>query len=540
MVLAQRNGKAVGAVYRFFLFCDPYGMFAQIRRAGLKAFQPLLGPIVVVVDGDTVRDVLLRHDEFTVDPDGLEMAKTMTPDRNGADGGPGRKIFVLGTDDRAVFEPDKQLLMHVVNRQDINRIRPLITEDCRRRVGLAEEAARKAENTQLDFVQAVARFVPVAMGSVYLGVPCNDAIEHFELTEDMQQYYGEDLFGGPDGKQRLAGTGLGPDDDIVADEATMYGWIKSAFECFFNNVSKDIGVQREGFRSCRLLLCSLLREIQHKKQRLSQGARLAAVGRLPGRNRLRNTMLTRLIRLQLQGSVPAEQVSDLRIAENVMGTMVGAVAGQEEATCRVIDALLKLQEGCYKPSRARRGRGSFDDAREQALVVLRRRSGWRSKRLARIKLFHYFRECLRMDPQGEVLLRQCQVDGAHLFEPPQVPDDPALDLYAGNRPIRAGELVFAAHGSAIKVVNAAEELRLRRRPADETYLFYGYGRHKCLGQHISPVIIIESMAAVLGLDGSKRAGDFQLDDKRLYAKELKVSFHDTDSTRSIYPRRLDG
>ena len=31
-----------------------------------------------------------------------------------------------------------------------------------------------------------------------------------------------------------------------------------------------------------------------------------------------------------------------------MGTIVGAIAGQEEATCRVIDALIRLQEGEYR------------------------------------------------------------------------------------------------------------------------------------------------------------------------------------------------
>jgi cytochrome P450 len=201
----------------------------------------------------------------------------------------------------------------------------------------------------------------------------------------------------------------------------------------------------------------------------------------------------------------------------------------------VIDALLKLKEGVYKPSRAKRMRGSFEDARKQALIALSPRSSWRSRRSARTRLFHYFRECLRMEPQGEVLLRQCKSDGARLFTNPQQPIDPALSMFAGNRPIRAGEFIFVAHGSAMKDVNAADEFRLRRRPVDDSYLFYGYGRHKCLGQYISPVIIVESMIAVLGLQGLSRAGDFKLDDKNLYAKELQVNFTDTGSTREIYP-----
>lgn len=535
-VAVRRNGKAVGAVYKFFLFFDPYGMFDQIRGAGLKAFQPLIGPILVT-QGDAVRDLLSRHDEFTVNPYGLEMAKTMSPQFNGAHGGPGLTNFILGTDDDIAYEPDKAMLTQVVNRQDPKRIRPLLSADCRDRIGRAVKTARESGTLQLDIVRTVARFVPVTLGRVYLGAPALTQIEHFELSDEMLRYYGNDLLGGPDGKQILANTGLRRDEGIVADEATMYFWIKTSFECFFNNVTKDVTVQQEGFRSCRLLLCSLLREIQELKQRFSSGAQMARPGRSSGANQVRNTMLSRLVQLQLSGQIQEQRVTDLRIAENVMGTMVGAVAGQEEASCRVIDALLKLKEGVYRTSGASRMRGTFDDARKQALITITPRSTWRSRKAARDKLFHYFRECLRMEPQGEILLRQCKLDGTRLFSSEQQASDPGLSVFAGNRPIRAGELIFAAHGSAMKDITAADEFRLKRPCADETYLFYGYGRHKCLGQYISPVVIVETMIAVLALEGLNRASDFKLDDKNLYARELLVNFSDNGTTREVYPAR---
>ena len=74
-----------------------------------------------------------------------------------------------------------------------------------------------------------------------------------------------------------------------------------------------------------------------------------------------DTMLTRLVQFQLGRSTPSAArppdldprlVSDLRIAENVMGTIVGAIAGQEEATCRVIDSLIRLQAGRVSNQRA--------------------------------------------------------------------------------------------------------------------------------------------------------------------------------------------
>ena len=78
-------------------------MLEEIRRKG-KIFQPPFGP-VLVVEGDAVRDVLERDQEFTVEPYGVEMTKVMTPPHNG-----GFSTFVLSTDDNAVYEPDKRLL----------------------------------------------------------------------------------------------------------------------------------------------------------------------------------------------------------------------------------------------------------------------------------------------------------------------------------------------------------------------------------------------------------------------------------------------
>ena len=121
----------------------------------------------------------------------------------------------------------------------------------------------------------------------------------------------------------------------------MYLWIKAAFQHFFNNVQKDPVVQVQGLRACRQLLAYLLREIGIQRQRLLDGQPVD------------DTMLTRLLQFQLGRSAPTvprppdldpRLVSDLRIAENVMGTIVGAIAGQEEATCRVIDSLIRLQE----------------------------------------------------------------------------------------------------------------------------------------------------------------------------------------------------
>ncbi len=510
---ALRHGRAIGAVIGFFLKLKPYPMLEEIRKHG-KIYQPLFGP-VLVVDGDAVRDVLERDQDFTVEPYGIEMMKVMSPSHNG-----GFNTFILSTDENAVYEPDKRLLSAVCSRQDAAMITDVIHEDCRRRLGEAVAAARASGTSTIDVVQAVARYVPVALGHRYLGVPVAATPGTFELTPEMLAYYGAPIDGQPE-------TALTKADGVIPDEAQMYGWIKAAFQHFFNNVQKDPAVSVKGLRACRQLLAYLLREIDIQRRRIQQG--------LP----VDDTMLTRLVRFQLGQSAPGASrpadldprlVSDLRIAENVMGTIVGAVAGQEEATCRAIDAVIRLQEGQYRTSGPDTHRyGSFDEARRLALAIL----DGRDAAASRAELYRYAMEGLRIEPQGEVLLRKCARDGATI---------------AGSRPLSAGTLVFAAHGSAMKEVPEPDAFRLDR--PREHWLSYGWSRHTCLGQHVSPVIIIESMVAVLGLQDvgrpepragepsfplERRFGRLQLDDQNLYAMTFSLRFSDSGTTRRFWP-----
>ena len=200
-------------------------------------------------------------------------------------------------------------------------------------------------------------------------------------------------------------------------------------------------------------------------------------------------MLTRLVQFQLGRSAPSvarppdldpRLVSDLRIAENVMGTIVGA-------DCRSGRGDVPGHRFAHPAAGGRvsneRGRaayryGSFSEATQLAVNVL---SGTNAKE-SRAELYKYFLEALRLQPQGEVLLRKCARDGSQI---------------AGGRPLAAGTLVFASHGSAMKDVPEPDAFILDR--PREHYLQYGWNRHTCLGQYVSPVIIVESMIALLGL-----------------------------------------
>jgi hypothetical protein len=504
---AIRQGRAVGAAIGFFLKFRPYQALEEIRRK-VKVFQPPFGPILVV-DGAAVRDVFERDQEFTVEPYGVEMMKVMTPSYNG-----GFSTFVLSTDDNALYEPDKRLLSSVCTRQDANTITELIHQDCLRRVNAAVAAARAAGTSTLCVVQTVARYVPVTLGHRYLGVPVAAQPGSFELTPEMLTYYGTPIGGQIE-------TALKKEDGIIPDEHQMYVWIKAAFQHFFNNVQKDPAVQAAGLRSCRQVLAYLLREIGIQRERILAGQPVD------------DTMLTRLVHLQLGRATPnvtppadldPRLVTDLRIAENVMSTIVGAIAGQEEATCRVIDSLIRLQEGEYKTSGDGGYRyGSFAEATSLAVNVLNGTAVQES----RAGLYKYFQEALRQQPQGEVLLRKCAKDGSRI---------------ADSRPIAAGTLVFVSHGSAMKDVPESDAFILDR--PREHYLHYGWQRHTCLGQYVSPVVIVESMIALLGLQNlrrpepnagepafpfERRFGRVQFDDQNLYTTTFSLAFSHADA-----------
>ncbi len=532
---AVRQGRAVGGVCGFFLKYRPYPMLAEIRQKE-KLFQPPFGPIMVV-NHDTVLDVLSRHSEFTVDPYGREMVKSMTPEYNG-----GLDTFILSTDDDSKYINDKRLLTTVVNAGDGENITDLIHRDSMRRLNIELDKARTNGDCVIDVVPALARFVPVTLAQHYLGVPVAKQNSSFELNDDMLKYYGEKV-AGPDGQTALPlrlekpdgnvvdlpDTALKRGDGVIPDEMQLYQWIKAAFQNFFNNVQKDIEVQARGVRAYRELLVCILSEIENQRRALQTGAEVP------------DTMLTRLLKIQM-GLSPTtidrcdfdpNRVTDLRIAENVMGTVVGAIAGQEEATCRVIDSMIRLKEREYGLNEGQVAGsdlryGSFDEARSLAINVLENRDVANS----RSELRKYMYEALRLQPQGEVLLRECIKEGATI---------------AGSRPIRAGTLIFAAHGSAMQDIENPSSFILGRD--QKYYLQYGHGRHKCLGQYVSPVIMVEAMISILALENvrrpdpradekafplERRFGRLQLDNNNLYATTFSLCFDDVGTTRQYF------
>ena len=100
------------------------------------------------------------------------------------------------------------------------------------------------------------------------------------------------------------------------------------------------------------------------------------------------------------------RLSDSMIRSNVFGTVVGAVVNPQEATARIVDSMLRLQDGEYP---ARNG-SSYDDAVRLAEVD----EGEPGYQESLEGLRRYALEALRLQPQGEVLLRLCVQDNAEL------------------------------------------------------------------------------------------------------------------------------
>ncbi len=172
--------------------------------------------------------------------------------------------------------------------------------------------------------------------------------------------------------------------------------------------------------------------------------------------------------LKMQGA-GVDGMSDVDIRNNLLGIVIGAVPTTSKCVGLVLDHLLD------HPDRMAGARQAALDG-DWALVD------------------GYVNECLRFNPFGPLLLRECRADHR---------------LAAGTlraRTIKAGTTVAVATLSAMwdgRVV--ADRRRFDpTRPAD-VYLTYGAGMHTCFGQHINAVQIARIVGSVLVAGRVERA-----------------------------------
>lgn len=499
---------AVTRVISRWLATNPYGMLQELLDQPpeqMPIFRPAVGPVVVMRQEHVVR-CLERPDLFTVDPYAAEMARA-TDDRDPE----AYHHFLLGTDRDELYRLDDLILRRVVTRDDEAAVAALARAEAERQAGPV--------GGEIDVATTVAKHVPLRVVGDYLGVP------HQEIGEPspLPGLCGGDPFPLDDDlAQRFSFTHI--EKGRVPTAEDLYGWIKDAFRNIFNNPA---GPLRDEFRKRGVIANEYLTAYVHALLR-------AARQRLDRGEAVPDTMLTRLLRLQadsrvvecdaaslLDAPLPtgeiARRLSDSMIRSNVVGTVVGAVVNPQEATARIVDAMLRLQDGEYRTA----GGAAFADAAELALID----NGALGYAEALERLRRYALEALRLKPQGEVLLRLCVQDTTEL----------------GGVLVRKGTPVFVAYAAAMRDPQAvlepltfdvgrdegltpylADGDRAREAPQSRTYLQHGFGRHKCLGRYASEITMRESLRALLRLGPWERRSPLEFDGQGLYAESLRV------------------
>ena len=503
-----RRFAAVTAVISRWLATNPFGMLQELLdqpAEQMPIFRRVVGPVMVMRQEHVLR-CLERTDLFTVDPYAPEMALA-TDDRDPT----AYRHFLLGTDRDELYRLDDLILRRVVTRDDEATVAALARA----------EAERQASPVggEIDVAATVAKYVPLRIVGDYLGVP------HQEIGEPSPL---PGLCGGDpiplddDLARRFSFTHI--EKGRVPTAEDLYGWIKDAFRNIFNNPAGPLhdDFHKRGVIANEYLTAYVHALLRTARQRLDRGEAVP------------DTMLTRLLRLQadsravecdaaslLDDPVPtgeiARRLSDSMIRSNVVGTVVGAVVNPQEATARIVDAMLRLQDGEYRTA----GGAAFADVAGLALID----NGAPGYAEALERLRRYALEALRLRPQGEVLLRMCVQDTTEL----------------GGVLVRKGTPVFVAYAAAMRDPQAVPEPlvfdvrrdegltpyladgdRAREAPQSRTYLQHGFGRHKCLGRYASEVTMRESLRALLRLGPWERRSPLRFDAQGLYAESLRV------------------
>ena len=519
----RARGAAVAQVVSTWLATAPYRLLQELLdqpRERMPIFKPAIGP-AIVARHDHVLRCLSRTDLFTVDPYAAEMARATDDKAKKPDA---FAHFMLGTDRDDLYRLDDVILRRVVARRDRDVIGALARKESEHWIAAARDGGRD----EIDVVPTLAKHVPLRIVGDYLGVPHQERGEPsplpglrggdpIPLAADLLDVF---TF-----SQITAG--------VVPTADDLYGWVKDAFRNTFNNFSPAHPsfpeFRRRGIVATEYLTVYIHALLQHYKGELRRGCDVP------------DTMLTRLLRLQRQvadgtcdafvediaarlgGPVPLAEIqkrlSDSMIRSNVFGTVVGAVVNPQEATARIADSMVRLADGEYEIRHESTYRNAVRQARIQpgepryaeSLRVLRR----------------YALEALRLQPQGEVLLRMCVQDNTVL----------------GGVAIRRGTPVFVAFAAAMRDPESVprplafdverDDLATEYRPDTDRageepqsglYLQHGYGRHKCLGRYASEITMYESLRALLHLGRLERRGPLRMDEDQLYAVSLRLGF----------------
>lgn len=207
-VLESRIQNLLGAMLSRGFSYRSNAFFSLLRR-----FRPVLrsGPYTMVACDDDVREVLARHDDFSVSLYGMKMEQITGP-------------FFLGIDDRAEYDHDHTAVRRAVRPEDLGGID---ADTGRIAQGLVAGAAPQR---RIDVVGGLADPVVAATAGTYFGTP-------------------------------------GP------DPATLLRWARILFQEIFFNVSNDPRVTAEADAAAAELRGYLDDLIARRHQALARGDR---------------------------------------------------------------------------------------------------------------------------------------------------------------------------------------------------------------------------------------------------------------------------
>ena len=177
-------------------------------------------------------------------------------------------------------------------------------------------------------------------------------------------------------------------------------------------------------------------------------------------------VLTRLVRMQREEETRFRDQSMVKgVSRNIIGMIVGVLETTSKSITYGIEQLL------LRPDHLR---GAQQAARDND-----------DERLAQ-----YMFEAMRFRPQSPILFRF----SVRPYTLSTVPIPPKSVVVVGTQ-----SAMFDS-----TAIPDPEEFRIDR-PYDETYLFYGYSLHRCLGEYINNIQIPEVAKRILRLKGLRRA-----------------------------------
>jgi cytochrome P450 len=558
-----QHATAAASLISFYLENEPYKiLFPELiaKRQSVAVFRPSFGPYIVFRHQDVI-DVLIRPEVFTVDPYAPNMSvATSGHPSNGHDQPPdlsdnvpadeledyqpqwkpaeninpdGKQSYynhyMLGVDQDDLYIPDSRIARYVVSKEDIPMLRPMIRRICE---GLVSGIT---PGSTFDVVKTIGRYAPVSVIMEYLGFPSFEKGKagkgDWNITQNGKPLHGGGKFLVPQSFQnRFRFQKLEKDSDgkmysIVPDRAQAYEWIRDNFRMIFNNFGNNAEFTTNGLVANERLLAWSALVIEFFKAKIEAGQSVP------------DTMITRLIKLQKNALADKPKfaaifgcteedlvlrVGDDRIQVNAFGAFVGAVANPEEANGRIIEELLRIKSGEREVIN-----GSYAEAKKAAMND------------DTATLNKYVVELLRLNPQGEILLRRCieetklrsgegipkgttvfAAHGAAMRDPDRIPDGEKFD---SKRADRTQKYKYDSR----KDPNSPDKYVADHRADDDEqsliYLHHGFGRHKCLGRYASEITMEEVLRAVLRLGDISRVDErMKMDKENLYATSFQI------------------